>query len=186
MLTLRSARASDVPLILALIRELADYEHLLHAVDATEETLGAALFAEAPRVFCDIAEWHDGTARSPAGFALWFYNFSTFRGRHGIYLEDLYVKPEYRGRGIGKALLVQLAERCVGEGLTRLEWAVLDWNEPALRFYKSLGALAHNDWILHRVTGEALQTLARAGWSPSGVSDSNAEAIPESPAPPRQ
>ncbi|MBU3672187.1 MAG: GNAT family N-acetyltransferase [Sinobacteraceae bacterium] len=160
MLTLRCAEAADVPLILALIRELADYEKLLHAVDATEDTLGAALFAESPRVFCDIAEWHDGTTCRVAGFALWFYNFSTFRGRHGIYLEDLYVRPEYRGRGIGKALLVQLAERCVREGLTRLEWSVLDWNEPALRFYESLGALGLREWIPHRVTGEALQTLA--------------------------
>ncbi|NDE01238.1 MAG: GNAT family N-acetyltransferase [Gammaproteobacteria bacterium] len=186
MLTLRCAQAADVPLILALIRELADYEHLLHAVDATEETLGAALFAATPRVFCDIAEWHDGTASSPAGFALWFYNFSTFRGRHGIYLEDLYVKPEYRGRGIGKALLVQLAERCVREGLTRLEWAVLDWNEPALRFYKSLGAVAHKDWILHRVTGETLQTLGRSDRQTSGVSDAGAATTHESPAPPRR
>ena len=147
MLTLRPAQATDVPLILALIRELADYEKLLHAVDASEEALQAALFAAVPRVFCDIAEWDDGTQRRPAGFALWFYNFSTFRGRHGIYLEDLFVRPEYRGRGIGKALLVQLAERCVRERLTRLEWAVLDWNEPALNFYRKYNATFSAEWL---------------------------------------
>lgn len=180
MLTLRPAQASDVPLILALIRELADYEKLLHAVDATEEALQAALFAEVPRVFCDIAEWDDGTQPTPAGFALWFYNFSTFRGRHGIYLEDLFVRPAHRGRGIGKALLVQLAARCVRERLTRLEWAVLDWNEPALRFYRSLGALGMKEWIPHRVTGEALETLASLP-----ITGVVAGATPESPTRPR-
>jgi GNAT superfamily N-acetyltransferase len=179
MLTLRPARAIDVPLILGLIRELADYEKLLHAVDATEGALQAALFAELPRVFCDIAEWDDGTQRRPAGFALWFYNFSTFRGRHGIYLEDLFVSPEYRGRGIGKALLVRLAERCVRERLTRLEWSVLDWNEPALHFYRSLGALGLREWIPHRLTGDALQALAQ-----SALSGRAAATTHESPAPP--
>jgi GNAT superfamily N-acetyltransferase len=111
---------------------------------------------------------------------LWFYNFSTFRGRHGIYLEDLFVRPEYRGRGIGKALLVQLAERCVREGLTRLEWSVLDWNEPALRFYRSLGALDLRGWIPHRVTDEALQVLAR-----SALSGGAAVTTHGSPTPPR-
>ena len=110
---------------------------------------------------------------------MWFYNFSTFRGRHGIYLEDLFVRPEYRGRGIGKALLVQLAERCVRERLTRLEWAVLDWNEPALRFYRSLGALDLRGWIPHRVTDEALQVLAQ-----SGLSGGAAATTHGSPAPP--
>ena len=156
MLTLRPAQATDVPLILALIRELADYEKLLHAVDASEEALQAALFAAVPRVFCDIAEWDDGTQRRPAGFALWFYNFSTFRGRHGIYLEDLFVRPEYRGRGIGKALLVQLAERCVRERLTRLEWAVLDWNEPALRFYKKYDSLLDSEWVNGKLTSSQI------------------------------
>ena len=97
-----------------------------------------------------------------AGFALWFYNFSTFRGRHGLYLEDLFVRPGLRGLGIGRALLAQLAQRCVREDLARLEWMVLDWNEPALRFYRGLGAAGLKDWIPHRVTGEALQALARA------------------------
>ena len=147
---LRPATAADAPLILALIRELADYERLLGEVDATEDGLRAALFGPAPRVFCDIAEWQDASdagltdagladdgtqgPRTAAGFALWFYNFSTFRGRHGIYLEDLFVRPAFRGRGIGRALLAGLAARCVREGLARLEWSVLAWNEPALVF----------------------------------------------------
>ena len=156
MLTLRAAAPADVPEILALIRELADYERLLHEVDATPEGLHAALFGPTPRVFCDLAE-QDGVI---AGFALWFYSFSTFRGRHGIYLEDLFVRPAMRGRGIGRALLSGLASRCLREDLARLEWSVLDWNEPALAFYRTLGARGMKDWIPHRVTGEALLTLA--------------------------
>ena len=154
---LRPAAPTDAPEILALIRELADYEHLLHEVDATREGLHAALFGPTPRVFCDLAE-QDGVI---AGFALWFYSFSTFRGRHGIYLEDLFVRPAMRGRGIGRALLAGLASRCLREDLARLEWSVLDWNEPALAFYRTLGARGMKDWIPHRVTGEALLTLAR-------------------------
>jgi GNAT superfamily N-acetyltransferase len=135
MLTLREAQAGDAAEILALVRELADYERLLHEVDATQEGLHAALFGAAPRVFCDIAEEDGGVA----GFALWFYNFSTFRGRHGIHLEDLFVRPALRGHG------------------------VLDWNEPALAFYRSLGARAMTEWVPHRLTGEALEALARSG-----------------------
>jgi GNAT superfamily N-acetyltransferase len=157
VLKLRPAAPTDAPEILALIRELADYEHLLHEVDATREGLHAALFGPSPRVFCDLAE-QDGVI---AGFALWFYSFSTFRGRHGIYLEDLFVRPAMRGRGIGRALLSGLASRCLREDLARLEWSVLDWNEPALAFYRTLGARGMKDWIPHRVTGEALLTLAR-------------------------
>ena len=157
MLTLRPAQADDAAEILALIRELADYERLLHEVDATPEGLHAALFGPTPRVFCDLAE-QDGVI---AGFALWFYSFSTFRGRHGIYLEDLFVRPAMRGHGIGRALLADLAARCLREDLARLEWSVLDWNEPALAFYRTLGAREMKDWIPHRVTGEALLTLAR-------------------------
>ena len=153
---LRPAAPTDAPEILALIRELADYEHLLHEVDATREGLHAALFGPTPRVFCDLAEQDGGIA----GFALWFYSFSTFRGRHGIYLEDLFVRPAMRGRGIGRALLSGLASRCLREDLARLEWSVLDWNEPALAFYRTLGARGMKDWIPHRVTGEALLTLA--------------------------
>jgi diamine N-acetyltransferase len=163
MLRLRPAEPRDAASVLALIRELADYEKLLHEVDATEDGLRAALFGPAPRVFCDLAEWHDSADGAPAvaGFALWFYNFSTFRGRHGIYLEDLFVRPAFRGRGIGRALLTGLAQRCVREGLARLEWSVLDWNEPALAFYRTLGARAMEEWVPHRVTGEALVGLAQ-------------------------
>ena len=168
MLTTRPAASADASTVLALIRELADYERLLDEVDATEDGLRAALFGPAPRVSCDIAEWRDpatgadaGGAPAVAGFALWFYNFSTFRGRHGIYLEDLFVRPAFRGRGIGRALLAGLAARCVREDLARLEWSVLDWNEPALDFYRSLGARAMEEWVPHRVTGEALTALAR-------------------------
>lgn len=157
MLTLRPADAADTAEILALIRELADYERLLHEVDATERGLHEALFGAAPRVRCDIAEWEGAVA----GFALWFYTFSTFRGRHGIHLEDLFVRPALRGRGIGRALLAGLAQRCVQEGLPRLEWSVLDWNEPALAFYRSLGARPLTGWVPHRLTDEALEALAR-------------------------
>jgi GNAT superfamily N-acetyltransferase len=160
MLTLRPARREDSPLLLDLIRELAEYEKLLDQVDATAHSLEAALFGPHPKVFADVAEWTSAERTEVAGFALWFYNYSTFRGRHGLYLEDLYVRPTLRGRGIGKALLVHLAERCVAENLARLEWAVLDWNLPARRFYESLGAKGLTEWVPHRVTGEALRNLA--------------------------
>ena len=155
-LAIRPAVPPDAALVLALVRELADYERLADEVDATEESVAAALFGDRPRVFAEIAEW-DG---EPAGFALWFYNFSTFRGRHGIYLEDLFVRPAHRGRGIGKALLRHLAQRCVREGLPRLQWWVLDWNEPALAFYRSLGAVPMDEWTVQRLTGEPLAQLA--------------------------
>ncbi|WP_428031249.1 N-acetyltransferase family protein [Ancylobacter sp.] len=155
-LALRPARPDDAALILALVRELADYEKLLHEVAATQADLDAALFGPQPRVFCDIAEW-DG---APAGFALWYYTFSTFRGRHGIFLEDIFVRPDFRGRGIAKALMQALARRCVDEGLGRFEWNVLDWNEPAIRFYRSVGAVPLDAWTMQRVSGEALENLA--------------------------
>jgi GNAT superfamily N-acetyltransferase len=155
-LTIRPAVAGEAGLVLDFIRELAAYERLAHEVDATPEAIDGALFGDNPRVFCDIAEW-DG---APVGFALWFYNFSTFRGRHGIYLEDIYVRESMRGRGIGKALLSKLARRCLDEGLTRLEWWVLDWNEPSIAFYRSIGAQAMDDWTVQRVTGSALAELA--------------------------
>lgn len=154
--TIRPAVASDSALILQFIRDLAEYEKLLDSVEATEAHVKAALFGENPRAFCDIAEI-DG---APVGFALWFYNFSTFVGRHGIYLEDLFVRPEARGSGAGKALLANLARRCVDENLGRLEWAVLDWNAPSIAFYDSLGAAAMDEWIVRRMTGEALRKLA--------------------------
>ena len=160
MVAVRAARPEDSAAILDLIRGLADYERLADQVEATETQIAAALFGLHPRVFCDIAE----AKGSVVGFALWFYNFSTFRGRHGIYLEDLFVRPEHRGSGAGKALLTGLARRCVEEGLGRLEWAVLDWNEPAIGFYKSLGAKILDDWSVCRVDGAALSALgARAG-----------------------
>lgn len=154
----RSATPADAGLIYELVRALAEYEKLLHEVEASEADVAAALFCENPRAFCDIAQ-ADG---KPVGFALWFYNYSTFRGRHGIYLEDLFVVPEARGLGAGKALLRRLAERCRDEGLARLEWAVLDWNAPAIAFYDSLGAGAQTDWIIRRLTDGPLKALAES------------------------
>jgi GNAT superfamily N-acetyltransferase len=158
-LTIRPARPDDGALIFALVRELADYEKLTHAVDATPEQIAEALFTPQPRLCCDIAEW-DGQG---AGFAVWFLNYSTFRGRHGIYLEDIFVRPAYRRRGIGKALLARLAQHCVENGYARFEWAVLDWNAPAIEFYRSLGAEVLGDWRICRLSGEALQAFAREG-----------------------
>ncbi|MBZ0227419.1 MAG: GNAT family N-acetyltransferase [Bauldia sp.] len=162
---IRAARAGDEAVILDLIRGLADYERLSHEVEATAGGLATALFSDRPRVFCDIAET-DGTV---AGFALWFYTFSTFRGRHGIYLEDLFVRPELRGRGAGKALLRRLARRCVDEGLGRFEWSVLDWNEPAVAFYRSQGARLLGDWTMCRIDGAALLALAGEDAAARGV-----------------
>jgi GNAT superfamily N-acetyltransferase len=153
---IRPAAPADTALVLRFIRELAEYEKLLHEVKAGEDDVRALLFGEAPRAFCDIALM-DGT---PVGFAFWFYNVSTFEGRHGLYLEDLYVSPQSRGSGAGKALLRGLARRCRDEGLMRLEWAVLDWNAPSIAFYDSLGASAKTDWITRRLSGEALERLA--------------------------
>ncbi len=156
--TVRPAISADSAAIYDFIRQLADYEKLLHAVEATEADIASSLFGADPRAFCDIAE-ADGRS---VGIALWFYNFSTFRGRHGIYLEDLFVAPQARGLGAGKALLRALARRCVTEGLGRLEWAVLDWNEPSIRFYDGLGADAMDEWTIRRLSGEALHALAKS------------------------
>jgi GNAT superfamily N-acetyltransferase len=158
-LAIRAARPADGALIFALVRELADYEKL--NVDADERAICAALFSEAPRLYCDIAEWNG----EPAGFSTWFLNYSTFRGRHGIYIEDLFVRPAYRGRGIGKALMAGLARRCVDEGYGRCEWAVLDWNTPSIAFYKSIGAQIMDEWRICRLSGEALASFARQGAS---------------------
>jgi GNAT superfamily N-acetyltransferase len=157
-LTIRPATPADAGLIHNFIRALAEYEKLLHEVEATEADVATGLFGPNPRLFCDIAE-ADG---APVGFAVWFYNYSTFTGRHGIWLEDLFVNPEARGLGAGKALLRRLAERCRDEGLTRLEWSVLDWNAPSIAFYDSLGASAKTDWITRRLSGEALERMAIA------------------------
>jgi GNAT superfamily N-acetyltransferase len=153
---IRPAHRDDVAALHALIVGLAEYEHAADEVKATEADLRAALFASSPAVFADVAE-HEGEI---VGMALWFRNYSTWTGRHGIYLEDLFVRPEHRGRGYGRALLAGLARRCVDEGLTRLEWSVLDWNEPALGFYRALGAVALDEWTVHRLSGEALARLA--------------------------
>jgi GNAT superfamily N-acetyltransferase len=155
-ISIRPVRPGEAGLVLELVRELAAYERLLDCVDATDQMIDAALFAPTPRIFCDIAEWED----RPAGLALWFLNFSSFRGRHGIYLEDLYVRPAYRRRGIGRALFRHLAQRCVADGWTRFEWSVLDWNAPSIAFYKSLGAELLDEWTMCRITGDALVRLA--------------------------
>ncbi len=153
---IREATEEDLPLILSLIRALAEYEKLCHEVVATEEGLRDSLFGERQYAEVLIAE-HDG---SPAGFALFFHNFSTFLGKPGIYLEDLYVKPAFRGAGIGKKLLVSLASLAKRRGCARLEWWVLDWNEPAIGFYSSVGAEPMDDWTVYRVSGSALEDLA--------------------------
>jgi GNAT superfamily N-acetyltransferase len=155
-LSVRAAQPGDAPLIFSLIWELAAYENLLGEVRAVEADIARVLFCAAPRAFCDIAEL-DG---EPVGLALWFYNLSTFTGRHGIYLEDLYVRPEARGKGAARTLMAGLARRCLAEGLTRLDWAVLDWNAPAIGFYDRLGAETKSDWIMRRLSGEALARLA--------------------------
>jgi GNAT superfamily N-acetyltransferase len=153
---IRRAQSSDVPVILALIKELAEYERLSHEVTATEMQLNEHLFGDSPKAEVLIAE----RSSRPIGFALFFQNFSTFLAKPGIYLEDLYVKPEQRGKGVGKALLKYLARIAVERGCGRLEWAVLNWNEPAIKFYKLLHAQPMNDWTIHRVTGSALENLA--------------------------
>ncbi len=155
-LTLRPARPGDEGAVAELIGALAHYEQLDHTVESTAESIAVALFAANPKVFCDLAEM-DGAV---VGFALWFYTFSTFRGRHGIWLEDLFVRPEARRAGAGTALLRGLAERCAEEGLGRLEWSVLDWNTSAIAFYKRLGAHLLDDWTMCRVDGLELAALA--------------------------
>jgi len=154
-LVVRDAVPADARLIVKFVEDLADYEKLRHEAVATVADMERELFGPNPKVFCQIAEWD----RQPAGFALWYYTFSTFQGRHGIWLEDLFVEPSMRGHGVGKGLLVDLARRCGREKLGRLEWAVLDWNEPSIEFYRSQGAVFMDDWRRCRVSGEALNTL---------------------------
>jgi GNAT superfamily N-acetyltransferase len=156
MLRIRQAERSDVPLILQFIRELAEYEKLSHEMVATPEDLLRDGFSDRPYFQVVIAEW-DG---EPAGFALYFYNYSTFQGRPGLYLEDLFVRPSYRGKGIGKALLVHLAKVAVEQNCGRYQWQVLDWNTPSIKFYESLGAQMMKQWLTMRVSGEALARLA--------------------------
>lgn len=149
---------SDAADILAFIRELADYERMLDHVKISLDRVHAMLFCAAPRAFCEMAVLDGETV----GFALWFYSFSTFEGHHGLYLEDLYVRPVARGTGAGKALMARLAQRCRDEDLARMEWAVLDWNAPAIAFYDHLGATSKKEWITRKLTGEALAALADA------------------------
>jgi GNAT superfamily N-acetyltransferase len=154
-MTLRAATVADVPQILAFIRALADYERLLHEVVATEDGLRHALFGPRPYAEVVLAE-HDGV---PVGFALFFHTFSTFLAQPGIYLEDLFVVPEARGRGVGRALLAHLARLALERGCGRVEWAVLDWNAPAIRFYESLGARPNSEWTVYRLSGDSLTSL---------------------------
>ena len=156
--TIRPATPDDVPLILGFIRELAAYEKLLHEVEADEAQLTRTLFPAdgAPVAYCVLA-FVDG---APAGFALYFFNYSTFLARPGLYLEDLFVKPEFRGHGLGKALLLHLAQIANARGCGRLEWWVLDWNQPAIDFYKKLGAVPMSDWTVFRLTGAAQRQYA--------------------------
>ncbi|MDL4771929.1 GNAT family N-acetyltransferase [Actinomadura xylanilytica] len=155
---IRPATSDDVPAILRLIRELAEYERALHEATATEEQVRAHLFGADPKVFAHVAE-HEGEV---VGFALWFLTFSTWLGSHGIYLEDLYVDPSVRGRGHGRALLTELARIADDRGYGRVEWSVLDWNTPAIGFYESLGARPQDEWTVYRLTGDALAKAARA------------------------
>ncbi|MFD6887396.1 GNAT family N-acetyltransferase [Streptomyces sp. NPDC059957] len=156
---IRSAVVSDVPVIHAMIRELAEYEKVPHEARATKEQLREALFGERPAAFAHLAVTEEGEA---VGFSLWFLSFSTWRGVHGIYLEDLYVRPGVRGGGHGKALLRELARLCVERGYERLEWSVLKWNEPTIAFYEALGARPQDEWSVYRLTDGALAELG--GW----------------------
>ena len=163
MLTIRAATPSDIPDILKLIRELAEYEKLADQVVITADDIRRDAFSERPLFHVLMAEW-DG---EPAGYALYFHNYSTFRGRPGIFLEDLFVRPQVRKKGIGKALLIHLAKIAVEKRCARFEWQVLDWNTPSIEFYKSLGAEVMKEWLTMRVTGEALEKLA-ASTGPGG------------------
>jgi len=156
MLNIRKATPDDIPLILEFIRELAEYERAPAEAVATPDDLRRDGFSGEPRFFVEIAEW-DG---EPAGFALWFFNYSTWQGKPVLYLEDLFVRPRFRKKGIGKALLVHLARVAVEKGCGRYQWQVLDWNTPAVEFYESLGARVMKEWLTMRVTGEALEKLA--------------------------
>ncbi|HUZ40182.1 MAG TPA: GNAT family N-acetyltransferase [Acidimicrobiales bacterium] len=153
---IRRAVSEDVPAIHQLIRGLALYERALEMARATPDQLHESFFSEIPNVFCDLVETDEGEV---AGFSVWFLNYSTWSGTHGIFLEDLFVEEEYRGRGYGTALLVHLAKECVAKGYHRLQWSVLDWNQPSIDFYRSLGAEALDEWTVFRVVGEALTQL---------------------------
>jgi GNAT superfamily N-acetyltransferase len=155
-MSIRPANINDTDEILAMIYELALYEKAPDEAKATREQIIESFFTEDPKVFCEIVEV-DGEV---AGFAIWFLNYSTWQGKHGIYLEDLFVRPQYRGQGFGKALLKHLAAICEERGYGRFQWWVLDWNQPAIDFYKSLGAVAMDEWTVFRVSEQALTQLA--------------------------
>jgi GNAT superfamily N-acetyltransferase len=163
MVVIRKAEPRDVPLMGQLIRELAAYERAPEQAVASEADLLRDGFGSMPRYHCLIAEWDDGRSRADAGFAFYFHNYSTWQGRWGLYLEDLFVRPELRGKGIGKALLVELARIAVSEGCGRFQWQVLEWNRPAIEFYRSLAAQALTEWVTMRLEGEALSRLASHG-----------------------
>ena len=152
---IRPAKREEVGDVLQLIQDLATYEKAPDQVEASRDDLLNTIFAKEPRVFCDLVEV-DGQI---AGMAIWFLNYSTWQAKHGIYLEDLYIKPEFRARGYGKALLKHLAQICDKEGYGRLQWWVLDWNSPAIEFYKSFGAEAMDEWTVYRTSGQALKNL---------------------------
>jgi GNAT superfamily N-acetyltransferase len=156
---IRNAGPGDVQIILNLIRDLAIYEKEEDQAKATADQISEALFASDPTAYCELVELEDGVI---AGFALWFKNYSTWTGTAGIYLEDLFISPQYRGKGYGKALLIYLAKKCVDNGWQRFQWWVLDWNEPSIAFYKSLGAVPMDEWTVFRVSGEALERLAHS------------------------
>ena len=156
-MSVRAAAPADVPVLLELVRELAAYEREPDAVEATEELLAAALFGPAPVASCSVALDDGGVV---VGFALWYVTFSTWKGRPGLWLEDLFVRPAARGTGLGRALLQELARTCVERGYPRFEWWVLDWNAPAIGFYRSLGAVPQDEWTTFRVDGDALRALA--------------------------
>ncbi|MGY1672265.1 N-acetyltransferase family protein [Geodermatophilus sp. SYSU D00710] len=156
-MTIRRVEPADVPAVVGLVRELAEYEESAHEVRLTEEQLHAALFGESPALFGHVALGPDGEV---AGMALWFLNFSTWRGTHGLYLEDLYVRPQHRGTGLGRELLRTLAATCVERGYSRLEWSVLDWNTPSIDFYRAAGALPLDGWTVFRLTDDALADFA--------------------------
>jgi len=154
---IRPARKEEVGIVLQLIHDLAHYEKAPNEVEATEKELLATIFMDNPKVFCDVVDV-DGEI---VGMAIWFLNYSTWQGKHGIYLEDLFIKPEYRGHGYGKALLKHLAKICDEKGYGRFQWWVLDWNSPAIEFYRSLGAVAMDEWTVYRVSGNALKELGK-------------------------
>jgi GNAT superfamily N-acetyltransferase len=156
--SVRPIRPDDVPSVVGLVRELAEYEKAAHEVRLTEQQLHDRLFGEAPALFGHVAE----VGGQVVGMALWFLNFSTWRGTHGIYLEDLHVQPAHRGSGLGRELLRTLAAVCVERGYSRLEWAVLDWNTPSIEFYKAAGAVPMDEWTVFRMTDEALTDFAAA------------------------